>query len=87
MVLAATRPNAGATNKTTPDGHKTDKHALSHDTKLANRLLLQLSDLAATRLIHILAHRQAEIIKLKPEDPPPFTLLRRGIDPPPDLIP
>ena len=54
-----------------------DNNALQHDRKLARRLMDQLSDLATSRLLKIVAHRNAEIHKLKPEDPPPFAL-RRG---------
>lgn len=47
-----------------------NKPALQHDTKTGNGLLQQLSDLASNRLLHILTQRQAEITKLKPDDPP-----------------
>jgi hypothetical protein len=53
MALATRRPQAGRGQA--PDDLSTDRHALPHDRKLANQLLNQLSDLAATRLLHILA--------------------------------
>lgn len=82
-AMATRRPSQG------PKPSKTtiDRHALQHDTKTANRLLQQLSDLAAKRLLQIPTHCQAEIVKLKPDDPPPFLPRRRGIDPSPDFIP
>ncbi len=89
-ALATRRPRVlPKRSKMTTRSSTTDRHALQHDTKIANRLLLQLSDLAATRLLHILTHRQAEIAKLKPgeAETPPFLPRRRGIEPPPDLIP
>lgn len=52
LAVASERPNVGG--KKDRDDPPTDRHTLSsHDLKLANRLLQQLSDLAATRLLHI----------------------------------
>ncbi len=74
QALAMRRPNlSGGKRKTTKDNEPVvDHHALQHDTTLANRLLQQLSNLAATRLLQTLAHRQAELQRLKPDSPPPF---------------
>lgn len=80
LALAIGRPCVGG-NKTNDDP-TIDRHALPH-TKLANRLLQQLSDLAATRLLQTLAHRQAELHKLEYDNnsPPPFASRERGSDP------
>ena len=69
LALATRRPQAGRGKAT--DDPATDRHALFYDRKVANTLLQQLSDLAATRLLRILAHRQAELQKLSTDSPPP----------------
>ena len=79
MALATRRPQA-AQGKTHED-LATDHHALPHDRRLANNLLVQLSDLAATRLLHTIAHRQAELQKLSVDSPPPFASRKRQADP------
>lgn len=56
------------------DQPSTDQHAVKHDN-VANQLLQQFSDLAATRLLHTLAQ------KLKLNSPLPFAPCRRGTDP------
>jgi hypothetical protein len=79
QALATRRPSLiGGKRKTTTDAEPNiDRHALQHDTSLANRLLQQLSNLAATRLLQLLAHRQAELQRLKPNSPPPFAPRKR----------
>jgi hypothetical protein len=79
VALATRRPRARQ-NKTADDP-PADRHALPHDRKLANNLLLQLSDLAATRLLQTLAHRQAELKKLSINSPPPFASRKRRTEP------
>ncbi len=79
MALATRRPRVGQA-KTDKDP-ATDRHALPHDRKLANNLLQQLSDLAATRLLQTLAHRAAEIKKLSTDSLPPYASFKRKTDP------
>jgi hypothetical protein len=78
-ALATRRPNlSGGKRKSTKENEPdVDLHALQHDTALANRLLQQLSNLAATRLLQLLAHRQAELQRLTPDSPPPFAPRKR----------
>ena len=79
MALATRRPQVGQAK--TVDDPTADRHALTHDRRLANNLLQQLSDLAATRLLQTLAHRAAEIRKLSTNSPPPFAPHKRRTDP------
>ena len=79
VALATRRPQSNQGKAT--DDQSADRHALTHDRKLANNLLLQLSDLAATRLLHILAHRQAELQKCSINSPPPFAPRKRRAEP------
>ena len=79
MALATRRPQAGRA-KADADP-TTDRHALPHDRKLANNLLQQLSDLAATRLLQTLAHRAAELKKLSINSLPPYAPRKRRTDP------
>ena len=81
-ALASKRPNLGRKRPRT-DNHspETDKLALTHDKKIMTALLQQLSDLAATRLLQILAHRQIELHRLSPISPPPFAPRKRRTDP------
>ena len=77
-ALARRRPGlSGRKRKTTSDKINIDRHALQQDAILANRLLLQLTDLASTRLLQTLAHRQAEIRRLTPHRPFPFAPRKR----------
>ncbi len=78
LALATRRPQGSG--KATGDP-ATDRHALSHDRKLANTVLQQLSDLAATRLLRILAHKQTELQNLEQIALPPFALPKRRTDP------
>ncbi len=64
-----------------------DRHTLQHGTKVANHLLQQLSDLAASRLLQIFTHRQDDIIKLKPNDPLPSSPVGAEYTPPLILYP
>ncbi len=79
VALATRRPRASQSKL--PDDPPADRHALPHDRKIANNLLLQLSDLAATRLLQTLAHRQAELKKLSINSPPPFAPRKRRAEP------
>ncbi len=80
MSLATRRPQDGQA-KTAKDP-TTDRHAPPHDKRLANNLLQQLADLAATRLLQtLLAHIAAEIRKLSTNSPPPFAPRKRRTDP------
>ncbi len=79
VALATRRPQAGQGQ--TIEDLSPDRHALAHDRKLANNLLLQLSDQATTRLLHILARRQAELEKLCINSPPPFAPRKRRAEP------
>jgi hypothetical protein len=79
VALATRRPRASHDKPT--DDPPTDRHALPHDKKITNNLLLQLSDLAANRLLQTLAHRQAEIKKLSINSPPPFAPRKRRAEP------
>ncbi len=78
-ALARRRPGlSGRKRTTTSDKTNIDRRALlQHDTMIANRLLRQLTKLASTRLLQILAHRQAEIRRLNPHSPPPFAPRKR----------
>ena len=81
-ALASKRPNLGRKRpKTTDQNQEMDKRALAQDKKIMFNLLQQLSDLAASRLLHILAHRQIELHRLGPNDPPPFAPRKRRTDP------
>ncbi len=79
MALASRRPNSsGGKRKTKNDNEPNiDRHALQQDTTLANRLLQQFSDLATTKLLQTIAHRQAELQRLSPDSPPPFAPRKR----------
>ena len=79
VALATRRPQAGQGKAA--DDLSADRHALPHDRRIANNLLLQLSDLAATRLLHTLAHSQAELQKLSINSPPPFAYRKRRAEP------
>ena len=81
-ALARKRPSLNRKRRKTNNHiEETDKLALAQDKKIATNLLQQLSDLAASRLLQIAAHRQLELHKLSPHDPPPFAPRKRRTDP------
>ena len=59
----------------------TDQHAKIQDTSTMKRLLRQLLDLAATRLLQIIEHRQHALRQLPPGAPPPFAPRKPISDP------